>query len=132
MKLLDQYEDSLQSIHDYFGYKEDWAVIPIEDRREYYWYHKPDNESQPEIWGGTVTFSNDRNNLIKYIAETGDEDEMDIYQEIIYTQRHLKKYVFVGEEYTMISVDTQTDGNKFLAIFSNEKQVTMSRLDSFD
>lgn len=130
MELLDQYEDSLQAIHDYFDYEEDWSVIPIDDRREYYWYHKPDSEFQSEKSSGIVAFSENRSNLIKYVVGSGDEDGMDIYQDAIYTQRHLKKYVYVGEEYTMISVDTQTDGNKFLAIFSNEKQVTISRLDT--
>lgn len=36
--------------------------------------------------------------------------------------RNLSKWVYRGEMYTMIVVDTQTDGNKFLRIFDNAKE----------
>ncbi len=31
--------------------------------------------------------------------------------------------VYRGQDYTMISVDTHVDGNKFLQIFDNKKEV---------
>ena len=35
MKLLDQYFKLQKEIYDYFGYKEDWVVIPLYDNREF-------------------------------------------------------------------------------------------------
>lgn len=50
-------------------------------------------------------------------------DGMNIYECQIYTQRFLPKWVYRADELTMICVDTQTDGNKFLMIFDNAKEV---------
>lgn len=41
----------------------------------------------------------------------------------IYAQRFLPKWVYRREDYTMICVDAGCDGNKFLAIFDNSKEV---------
>lgn len=102
MELLDQYFDIQQQIYEYFGYKEDWVVIPIDDRREYIW----------KIIGDSVWFANSVEELI---SQKGN-----CYQDEIYTQRFLPKWVYRGKDYTMICVDTHTDGNKFLAIYSNK------------
>jgi len=50
MKILDEYLKLEKEIHAYFGYVEDWRIIPIDDAREYYW--KLDGEGP-----GTVTFA---------------------------------------------------------------------------
>ena len=47
----------------------------------------------------------------------------DYYQNEIYTQRFLPKWVYRGKEYTMICVDTRTDGNTFLQVFDNSKEI---------
>jgi hypothetical protein len=51
------------------------------------------------------------------IAGTGD-----YYQNDIYTNRFLPKWVYRGPEYTMIVVDTHTDGNQLLQVFANDKE----------
>jgi len=105
MKLLDDYFTIQQEIYDYFGYKEDWAVIPIEDSREMFW-----RISDDDVW-----FAEKEENL--------QDDEAGNYcANEIYKQRFLPKWVYVGKEYTMIVVDTGIDGNKFLQIFSNDKR----------
>jgi hypothetical protein len=53
-----------------------------------------------------------------------------VYHGPIYTQRFLPRWIYRGEECTMISVDTQCDGNKYLMIFSNEKECTEKFLKS--
>lgn len=108
MILLDQYNDIKKQIFDYFGYVEDWKVIPMEDSREYFWYITDEKD-------GEVRFANS-------IEELNDEDSYDYHSNEIYTQRFLPKYVYRGEEFTMVSVDTHTDGNKFLRIFDNSKE----------
>ena len=111
MEMLDKYNDLRQQIFDYFGYVEDWVVIPIDDAREYYWSLNCD-----ERLGGEVRFAADEENVF-------DGTEDDGYVNTIYCQRFLPKWVYRGPEYTMVVVDTHTDGNKFLQIFDNEKEI---------
>jgi hypothetical protein len=107
MELLKQYFELQKKIYDYFGYVEDWVVIPLDDATEYYWF-MPDKNS--------VRFHEDKDNLF-------DEDKMDYYENIVYTQRFLPKWIYETEDYTMICVDTQVDGNKFLQVFDNKKRI---------
>lgn len=116
MKLLDEYLALQKQIHDYFGYVEDWRVIPIEDSRKYFW----------RIYGGI-------SGEVRY-ADTEkllDDPGMNYYEAEIYTQCFLPKWIYRGDEYTMICVDTHTDGNKFLMIFGNAKErpLNMGRID---
>ena len=108
--LLDEYKEVRAKIFDYFGYIEDWRVLPFDDARAYYWSLTGGGRS------GNVRFA-------ESLAELEDEEAGEYYENEIYTQRHLPKWVYSGEEYTMICVDTHIDGNQFLQIFSNDKEV---------
>ena len=105
--LIDNLFNTQQAVHDYFGYVEDWVVIPLDDAREYYWF--VDEES------GFVRFAEAKETL-------EDEDAGEYYEDEIYTQRFLPKWVYRTDDFTMISVDTHVDGNKFLRIFDNTKE----------
>ena len=111
MKILDDYFVLREQIFEYFGYVEDWRVLPLDDARQYYW--RLDSEGP-----GTVRFAETESALL--LDE--DDDSEDYYENEIYTQRHLPKWVYRGAEYTMIVVDTHTDGNQFLQIFANAKE----------
>jgi hypothetical protein len=78
----------------------------------YYWF-----VSGGQGHGGEVRFA-------KTAQDLDDEDAGNYYSNEIYTQRHLPKWIYRGAEYTMIVVDTHTDGNKFLQIFDNSKEIT--------
>lgn len=104
MEMLDRYLKLQKEIFDYFGYAEDWHVFPIDDAREYFWRIEGGDT-------GTVCFAETEKEL--------SEKDGQYYENEIYTQRHLPKWVYRGAEYTLIVVDTHTDGNKFLKIFSN-------------
>lgn len=110
---LNNYFALQQQIFDYFGYVEDWKVIPLDDSTECYW-----KLTTYEDCSGYVRFSEDAVNLSEENEEQGE-----YYENEIYTQRFLPKWVYRGEEYTLICVDTHTDGNKFLQIFDNKKEV---------
>lgn len=92
MNILDEYFELQSEIYAYFGYIEDWKVIPISDARQYYW---------------TICMDN-----VKY-AETKEQlDDLDAgnyYEAEFYNQRFLSNVVYRGEKYTMISVDTHCD-----------------------
>jgi len=107
MKKLDKYLELENQIFKYFGYVEDWRRLPIEDSRDYFW----------RLYGegpGSVRFAD--------TPELLDDPDMHYYEDEIYTQRFLPKWVYRGEEFTMICVDTHTDGNQFLRIFENAKE----------
>lgn len=109
MQLLDDYFALQAQIYDYFGYFEDWRVIPLDDVRQYFW--RLDGEG----YGGNVHFADSIEEL--------NSGEGNCYSNEIYTQRHLEKWVYRGEQYTLICVDTHTDGNKFLSVFDNSKEI---------
>ena len=121
--LLNNFFAMEKQIHEYFGYKEDWVKIPMEDRTEYDWLliqRQPvDGTLNCSLGKGTVTYGEDM--TAEKIADGA------CYSDSIYTQRFLPKWVYRGEKFTMIVVDTHTDGNKFLAIFDNAKEVTPER-----
>jgi len=106
MELLDKYLDLQKQLHAYFGYVEDWRILPIDDCREYFWQLEGEGP-------GLVRF-----------AETEEQlnSNGDYYEDEIYTQRHLPKWVYRGAAFTMIVVGTHTDGNQLLRIFDNEKE----------
>ena len=110
-KLLDQFFNLEEEIHKFFKYKEDWKKIPIVDQRKYYWHL-----AQVEDGSGEVTFHEQP--FTKEILGTGH-----YYQNTIYTQRFLPKWVYRTKHYTMICEDTHTDGNQWLGIYDNAKEV---------
>ncbi len=107
MKLLDDYFKLQKEIYDHFGYVEDWVVIPIEDATEMFW--------MLDEQADRVRFAPERE-----ILDTGG----DYFETFIYKQRFLPKWVYPADDYTMICVDTQTDGNKFLQVFDNAKRIS--------
>jgi hypothetical protein len=111
MDLLDLFFKVRQAVYDYFGFVEDYVVYPIEDYREYYW-RIADN--------GEVVAFGAKNDVI---YRTGNH-----YENTIYTQRFYDKWVYRGEKYTMIFVDTHTDGNKFFGIYDNAKEIKEDEL----
>lgn len=113
--MLDLYFTLQKEVHEAFGYQEDWKVIPLQDYRDVFWM-LDETES-----GGKVVYSD-----VPFTEEVIRGGE--IYSGIIYTQRFLPKWVYRTEEFTMISMDIQTDGNKFLAIFENTKETKDSQL----
>ena len=109
MELLDRYNALRAELFAYFGYVEDWCVLLLDDAREYFW--KLDGEGP-----GTVKFADTEEEL--------SNEEGQYYENEIYTQRHLPKWVYRGADFTMIAVDTHMDGNKFLQVFANANERT--------
>lgn len=107
MKLLKDYFALQQQIFDYFGYKQDWRCIPLDDATKYFWRLKGEGP-------GEVFFADTEAELVS--------EEGNCYSNEIYTQRFLPKWIYRGAEYTMICVDTHTDGNHFLQVFANAKE----------
>ncbi len=112
MKLLQDYFKLQGQIHDYFGYVEDWVVIPLQDCTRYYWMIAgPEDKSTTP-----VVYSDDPLTL-----ESVTEGKT-IYSGPIYTQCFLNQWVYREADCTMVCVDTRTDGNKFLMVFDNKME----------
>ena len=108
--LIDAYFDTNQKIHDAFGYVEDWVCIPIEDNREMFWHLTGEGA------GDEVKYAKTKQDLL-------DVDAGQFYSAEIYTQRFLPKWVYRAQGMTMVCADTRTDGNKFLMIFDDSREV---------
>lgn len=115
--LIELYFKLQEAIHEYFGYREDWKVIPMSDETDQHWFVKQDKDGRGFYCHSSKPFTEET-------VTAGAE----IYGGTIYTQRFLPKWVYRGEDYTMVCADTHTDGNKFLMLFSNDKECTDQKL----
>ena len=105
-------------LFNYFGYKEDWVTIPLHTQTIGLWWFI--NGARDETGaGGEVIFQYQDDE--EY--DPKDVEDGNCVSWPIYTQRFLPKWVYRGKDYTMVVVNTQTDGNKYLAVFSNELEV---------
>lgn len=108
--LLRDEQAARQALFDYFGYVENWRVLPFDDGTSFFW--------KLDELNGTVRYA-------RQAVELDDERGTgDYYENDIYTQRHLPRWVYRGPDYTMIVVDTHTDSNQFLQIFDNAKEIS--------
>lgn len=111
--LLDEYFRIQKRIHEYFGYRENYRVIPLDDQKKAHWMI-----SGGEGKDGICFYS-----PYPFTQETIEDGEH-IYSAKIYTQRFLPKWVYRGPDFTLVCTDTETDGNKFLMIFDNTLECT--------
>lgn len=109
--MIETYNKALQAIYDHVGFVEDWAVYPIEDRNKMFWSIGINND--------TVKFAETKDKF----NSGGDYSGGDYYVYEIYKQRFYNKWIYRGDNYTMIIVDTHTDGNKFFAVFDNNMEI---------
>ena len=112
VNIVDKYFALQKELYKYFGYVEDWCVIPPDPCMGDYWMIT----GPEDICDTSVVWS--PNPFTIENIKSG----QNIYSGTIYTQRFLPKWVYRGPEHTMVSVDTKTDGNKLLMIFDNDKE----------
>lgn len=96
------YFEAKKAVHEIFKYKADWVEIPMDDLRGNHWML-----TKGEGPGSYCAWSNEP--FTSEMLESGSN----LYGGPIYTQRFLPRWVYRGDKHVMISVDTQTDGNKF-------------------
>jgi hypothetical protein len=114
--IIDAYFTAKDHVHELMGYKPDWVEIPMEDRRGHYWMLTKSEKQGSVVWSEKP--------LTAESVDAGSE----IYDGVIYTQRFLPKFVYRTPTHVMVSVDTRTDGNKFLMIFDADKECTDEKL----
>lgn len=104
LNLIENYNKALQDLYDHVGFKEDWVVYPIDDCSESYWDIIGDNVR----WAPTIELFN---------------SDGDYYQDDIYKQRFYSKWIYEGQDYTMIFCDPHVDGMKWFRVFDNNKKI---------
>jgi hypothetical protein len=105
IKLVDNYQKALDAIYEHVGFKEDWVICPLDDCTEMYW----------DTWDKIVRYAK---SIEEYKSESGD-----YYQDDIYTQRSYDKWVYEGEDFTMIFCNPGVDGMKWFRLFDNNKRM---------
>ena len=112
--IVEEYFNVQKRLFDYFGYKQDWKVIPPDDCTGHYWMIiGPEDKNSTKIVWSTQPFTQE-------IIQKGET----IYSGTLYTQCFLPKWVYRASQHTMVSVDTHCDGNQLLMIFDNDKECT--------
>lgn len=107
MKLLDKYLSLEKEILNYFGCKYE-VSLAIEDQRNQYWFTDGDT-----VWHGQHPFTKDQ-------ADVGNVDDA---SEIFHNKYDPSPSVFVKNDYTMFIFCC--DGDNFLSIFDNKKQLKL-------
>jgi len=103
-----------EEVFKYFGYTQDWKVIPLDPQLGRHWMIcGPEDNRNTKVAYGNKPFT-------EKLIEEGKE----LYSGTIYTQRFLPKWVYRGKDYTMVAVDTQCDDNKVLMVFENKLECT--------
>jgi len=112
--LIENYFNLQDEVFKYFGYVEDWKIIPMCSQLNHHWMIcGPEDNSNTKIVYSPSPFT-------KEMIERGS----DLYSGTIYTQRFLPKWVYRGADLTMIAVDMHSDGNQVLMIFENSMECT--------
>jgi hypothetical protein len=107
MKLIKDYEAALKAIYDHVGFVEDWVIYPLDDCTEKYW---DVNEEDKE-----VHYADSKQEL--------EEQDGSYYVDELYTQRFYSKWVYEGEDFTMVFCNPGVDGMKWFRLFDNSKRV---------
>ena len=113
---IEKYFELEKAIHDYFGYKEDWTTIPMANELNAYWMLLQEPYDPEMVVWSYKQFDED---LIK---------SGKLYSSDSYVQKPLLKWVYRAKDYTMVSTDPRTDGNKYLIIFDNARECTDEKL----
>lgn len=106
MKLIKKYEAALQAIYDHVGFKEGWVIYPLDDCTDKYW---------DVIENEEVHYADSKKEF--------EEKDGNYYSDKIYPQRFYNKWVYEGENFTMVFCNRRIDGMKWFRLFDNSKRV---------
>jgi len=106
--LMEEFNKAEQALFDHVGFTPDWVVAPIDDCTENWW----------DTDGESVVYA-DPDKKMDLITLSGEH-----YQDEIYKQRFYDKWVYEGEEFTMIFCNPGVDGMKWFRVFRNDRRVT--------
>lgn len=104
--LIEMYNAAKEAIYEHVGFPgEDWGYCPIDDCTAYYWTLVDDT---------TVYYADTEQEL--------EDQEGNYYSAEVYTQRFYDKYVYRGQDLTMIFLNPGVDGMRYFSLFDNSKE----------
>jgi len=109
---LNGYFNLRREIQDYFGYKEDWEVLPLSDEREMYWMLVEDKT--PFIVYSTEPLTTDTIN------------DIGICIQFVYGHYKTRRTAYRRDDLVAVPLGPDIDGNKFLMIFDAAKEFPTS------
>lgn len=107
---IDRYFALGVEIRKHLAYQEVWRSFPLTDEREMYWC----------VDGGSILLSTARDTLERWLLTDDDSGEC-------YTFEIVKAGVFRTPEVTAVRVDTHTDGNVYLMLVRNDRELRRSK-----
>ena len=99
-ELIEQYHEAEEELHERFGFLKRWRAFPIDNLTELYWFDDGDR-----VYYSDVVFT-----------EESIKDGHQLYTATL-NDKHQK------DGFTMILGDTESDGNIFLMIFDDLKEL---------
>ena len=113
IRCMNRFTSSRDELLGTFGVPDTWFTMYPEDHLSDYWFlmgrHKVVASDQP---------------FTEESIEKGDI----IYVNDIFTYRDFSQYVWRKHGLVLISVDTRTDGNKYLGLFDEDRECKDSKL----
>jgi len=109
MNIAEKFFNAQKELFEHVGFTPDWVEYAIDDYREHLWELNVDSKGHGEV----------------KFAETLEKMNSDgeYYKDEIYTQRFYDKWVYEGEDVTMIFCHPGVDGINWFKIFDNKKRI---------
>ena len=104
MNVAQEFFKAQEALFEHVGFIPDWVEYAIDNCLDKIW----------SCDGDTVKYA--------YTVEKFNSDG-DYYENEVYTQRFYKKWIYEGEEVTMIFCNPGTDGVQWFRIFNNELRI---------
>lgn len=110
MDVMKNFSEAQKALFEHVGFTPDWVEYAIDDCTDSIWCIQEPGES---IW-------NNGSQTVRYAdTEEAFNSDGDYYCDDIYCQRFYNKWIYEGEDYTMIFCDPHTDGAKWFRVFKN-------------
>ena len=105
---LNGYFSLHREIQDYFGYKEDWEVLPLSDERDMYWMLV--EGKSPFVVYSTEPLTVDAIN------------DIGICIQFVYGCHRTRRTAYRRDDLVAVPLGPDIDGNRFLMIFDAAKE----------
>lgn len=106
-ELLSRYNELESQILNYFGYQQEWTMLPLDDMTMMSWMLVTNRV----IWSDKP--------LTVEIIKDGE-----IYDAFAFAAFNMvQRWVWEKEDYTLLRVDTRSDNNYLLMVFDNSRRV---------
>jgi len=105
MKLINNVNNAIKKLYKHVGFVEDWVLCPISDCTDKYWIIDED----------VCKYADSKEQL---------KSDGDYCCDDIYKSRFYDKWVYKGEQLTMVMCNPHVDGVKWFRIFDNNKYST--------